>query len=305
MSRVLYGLALLLASASLRGQQPFTAKTNLVVVPAVVVDKKGATVEGLTQADFQVFEDGKPVAVETFVAPSGTGVTGEQGRFIVVALDNLNTPAETAFRVKNIARMFVDKMGPADVMSVISISGGKAVTTSMKTELNAAIARFAPSAGAETMTGDQKTRHGLQMISALSQQTEKVSHRRKVLVFIGDTGMFNPINPTTQDSANLLDWQDAITATARNNVSVYSIDPKGLEGGRGGDLWPDSFTLETGGNAWYGTNNYGGAVNRIWQESASYYLIGYAAPTTDTRIHKIEVKVSKPGVTVRARKARG
>jgi VWFA-related protein len=315
----------LLAAASLAAQQPppFTAKTNLVVVPAVVVDKKGATVESLTQADFQVFEDGKAVAIETFLAPSVTGVTGEQGRFIVVALDNLTTPADIAFRVRNIAKMFVDKMGPNDVMSVITISGGNAVTTSMKTELNAAIARFAPSAGGDLITGVEKKRHGLRMLTSLSQQVDKVNHRRKVMVFIGDNAMLNPNDPTADQTGDLSlvpEWQDAIKATTRNNVSVYLIDPKGLPGATAADQFgangasglrgtrdpsPFTFTAETGGDAWSDTNNYSGAVSRIWRESASYYLIGYTPPIADERVHKIEVKVTKPGVTVRARKARG
>ena len=63
---------------------PFSVGTNLVVVPVVAVDKKGASVGGLTQEDFQIFEDGKPVEIQTFLAPSGDAVTGEEGRFIVI-----------------------------------------------------------------------------------------------------------------------------------------------------------------------------------------------------------------------------
>lgn len=307
---------------NLAAQQPapFTAKANLVVVPAVVVDKKGATVGGLTQSDFTILEDGTPVPIETFLAPSADGVTGEAGRFIVLALDNMATKAEDAFQVKSIAKRFVGKMGPADVMSVISISGGKAVTTTMKTELNAAIDRFSPGGGAGVMTFNQMKRHGLETITSLTRQMEKADHRRKVLVFIGDNGLLNPNDPSadqTGDLSLLTEWQEAIAATTRNNVSVYLIDPKGsgavasAEGQSSRpasvprDPSPYGFTVETGGDAWYGTNNFAGAVNRIWQESASYYLLGYVPPVTDNKIHKIEVRVMKPGVTVRARKARG
>jgi hypothetical protein len=47
------------------------------------------------------------------------------------------------------------------------------------------------------------------------------------------------------------------------------------------------------------------AVNQIWQESGSYYLLGYRPPTNDHRLHKIEVKVNVPNAAVRARRARG
>src|SRR5262245_21674633 len=83
-------------------QQPFKAGTNLVVVPAVVVDSKGATVTGLTADDFRITEDGKPVAIETFTAPvSSDAENADTSRFIVVMLDNLSVPMELAYRVKN------------------------------------------------------------------------------------------------------------------------------------------------------------------------------------------------------------
>ena len=303
-----FAVALLSAGLLGAGQQPapFSAKTSLVVVPVVAIDSKGATVHGLTQQDFQVFEDGRPVEVQTFLAPNGDAVTGEEGRFIVIALDNLFTPAEIGFRVKAIAKRLVDKIGPRDVMSVISLNGGKAVSTSSKAELMAAINRFTPMFGDDTFVAGNKASHGLKMIGALSDQVAQSSHRRKVIVYIGNAALFNPSQPSAfADRGNdtSAEWNEAIRITSRNNVSIYSIDPSGLEGGVGD--WSQSFSEETGGHTWSGTNNYGSAVDRIWQESASYYLLGYAAPINDQRLHRIEVKIAKQGVTVRARKARG
>ena len=44
----------------------FRAEVNYVEVDARVLDDKGAFVPGLTGADFQVFEDGKPQKVSAF-----------------------------------------------------------------------------------------------------------------------------------------------------------------------------------------------------------------------------------------------
>jgi hypothetical protein len=111
-------------------------------VPVVAVDSKGATIGDLTIDDFKVAEDGKLVEIQSFIAPVNGSATGEDGRFIVVALDNLLTPAEIAYRVKDIARMFVARLGPRDVMSIIPINGGKATTTANPDALRAAIDRF-------------------------------------------------------------------------------------------------------------------------------------------------------------------
>lgn len=298
----LVGVITGLAAETQQPAPPFTASSDLIVVPAVVVDKKGAIVPGLTAEDFQVFEDGRPVAVATFVPAEAA----PEGRFIVVALDNLTTPAEIAFRVRDIAMKFVNRMGPSDVMSVISVNGGRSVTSAGKADLKAAIDRFKPAFGDSVRTPAQDASRGLQAISELTTQMSKIRHSRKVLVFIGAASMFSPqeLSAFSDRGPDLSpDWHEAIRATARDNVSVYAIDPEGHRDHV--DDYSQSFAVETGGQAWTNTNNYEGAVERIWRESRHYYLLGYVQPINDHRIHKIEVKVSTPGVTVRARRARG
>src|ERR687898_313511 len=51
------------------GQQPavtFRTETNFVEVHAIVTDQKGAFVKDLTQADFEVYEDGRLQAPTVF-----------------------------------------------------------------------------------------------------------------------------------------------------------------------------------------------------------------------------------------------
>ena len=42
---------------------------------------------------------------------------------------------------------------------------------------------------------------------------------------------------------------------------------------------------------------------RVAQELRSQYLIGFAPTSLDGKVHKLEVKVNRPGMTVRARKS--
>ena len=87
------------------------------------------------------------------------------------------------------------------------------------------------------------------------------------------------------------------------NVSVYAIDPMGhTPGGYYGD-YATTFAAETGGWAWANTNNFGAAVEQIWREAGSYYVLGYNAPINDHRLHEIEVTVNCQGPH-RARPAR-
>jgi VWFA-related protein len=294
------------ATAQQQPAQPFRAESNLIVVPTVVVDKKGASVTGLSQSDFQLFEDGKPVPIETFVPASVPATAAEGSRFIVLVLDNVTTPPEIAFRLRDVAKRFTKKMGPSDSVAAISLRGGKWSGATTRAAADAAIDKFQPAIGESVRTPAEDAVQGLEAIASLAKQLAPLPHRRKLLVFIGAAEMFSPKEPSAFDDRGpslTPAWFEAVRATGIANFSVYAIDVRGHQGSSAEDT--DSFTSETGGAAWTNTNNYGAAVDRIWQEAASYYLLGYAAPINDHKIHKIEVKVNTPGVTLRARRARG
>src|SRR5215212_5380183 len=65
-------VALTAAGQQVQVQQPtgaiptFTGGTNLVVVDVTVRDKAGKLIEGLTQKDFTLLEDGKPQTIKVF-----------------------------------------------------------------------------------------------------------------------------------------------------------------------------------------------------------------------------------------------
>ena len=42
---------------------------------------------------------------------------------------------------------------------------------------------------------------------------------------------------------------------------------------------------------------------RVAQELRSQYLIGFAPAALDNKVHKLDVKVNRPGMTVRARRS--
>jgi VWFA-related protein len=199
-------------------------------------------------------------------------------------------------------------MGPADTMIVIPISGGRATTTSNKADLKAAIDRYRPAFGDTIRTFDDDSSHSLSMISELTRQASQAPQRRKVITIIGNAATFSPQRPSavSRRARDLTEeWFEAIRDTARHNISIYVIDPAGHgESAYAGD-YATSFSTETGGWTWANTNNFAGAVEQIWREAGSYYVLGYNAPVTDRSLHAIEVKVQIKGATVRARRGRG
>jgi VWFA-related protein len=120
----------------------------------------------------------------------------------------------------------------------------------------------------------------------------------------------------------------AIEAARRANASLYFIDTRGLEGltsfysaefgapfaetdlmaavadvSREGD-GAEALASDTGGFSVRDTNDFAAGAVRIGQESRSYYLLGYnpGEVPRDGRFRKIEVKVRRKGLVVRARR---
>jgi VWFA-related protein len=124
--------------------------------------------------------------------------------------------------------------------------------------------------------------------------------------------------------------RDAIAAATRSNVAIYGIDPRGLTdlgdetieiqsfpddtsaGIGAGSLYnelrmaQDSLRVlsdETGGFAVVNRNDFATAYQRIVEDNSSYYVLAYYPPDARPgRFHKIEVRVSRPDVVVRARR---
>ncbi len=113
---------------------------------------------------------------------------------------------------------------------------------------------------------------------------------------------------------------DLTRAANRANVTMYTIDPRGLVGM--GDIdeqvdpqqWneyvrksQDSLRViaeETGGVAVVNQNDFSKALKRIDAETSDYYVLGYYSSNPDPtkRRRQMVVKVNRPGLTVWARK---
>jgi VWFA-related protein len=165
-----------------------------------------------------------------------------------------------------------------------------------------------------------------------------VHGRRKAILFVSegiDYDIYDIIasnGSNHQSASTVIDaTRDAIGAATRNNVAIYGIDPRGLTdlGDESIELgsFPDDVSLgvgqgslqnelrlsqdslrtlseETGGFAVVNRNDFATAFERIVDDNSSYYVLAYYPPDARPgRAHKIDVRVTRPGLTVRARKA--
>jgi VWFA-related protein len=126
------------------------------------------------------------------------------------------------------------------------------------------------------------------------------------------------------DLENFRDYQDLLRVAAESNVSFYPVDPRGLvafDTALGGlerplgaiadaaQLRRRSETLHnlataTDGIAVVDSNDLDRGLKRVSDDLSSFYLLGYY--TTNTKVdgtyRRITVKVTRPGVAIRARR---
>jgi hypothetical protein len=92
----------------------------------------------------------------------------------------------------------------------------------------------------------------------------------------------------------------------RANVTIYAINPAGLEvdDSRLKREFLQSISENTGGYAVVNTNAPEKEVASVMEESGSYYLLGYQSTNqkTDGKFRRLDVRVNRPGVTVRSRR---
>jgi len=148
MRRRVAGLAaaVLAAVAAAAAQAPqgapapiFQSQVTYVELVVTVTGPGGGFVPGLSQADFEVLDDGQPQAVESLAMvdlAAERAATGEPlaepdvrsneipfgGRVWVLALDAINTPPDRTPNVRQIARLFVERaLGPDDLMAIVTL----------------------------------------------------------------------------------------------------------------------------------------------------------------------------------------
>ena len=129
--------------------------------------------------------------------------------------------------------------------------------------------------------------------------------QRKTIVAIGSGWLFDrPIPPPPTGMDPRKDWIAAMQAMAISNVSLYVIDPTGINMTRRVDGGGTGFARETGGFAFIATNDLNGAADRVMREAANYYLFGVGDPPVGrgADLREVDVKVLRKGVTIRARK---
>jgi len=298
-------LGALVATALLHAQgRSDQLGADFVEVEAIVTDSDGAPVRGLRQEDFSLREDGHDVSILNFeeVSAGGIGDRDENGRTVILLLDDTTLTLGGERSIQAMARFVVAQMKSADRIGVVRLTRHDDEAYGSQADALNRIGEYR--VGIQPFFGRETVELALKTMARLARQLEPIEHRRKVLVCIGTPFIFDVMEPADL-RANLLwePWLEVVRAAARANVAVYVIDPSGVGGGRR-RLSGAGIATKTGGFVFANSNDFERAIRQIWREASHYYLIGYAPLTAARELHSISAKVRKPNTHVRVRSGR-
>jgi len=288
--RLLPGLtmagAMLLTLASAAQQPTFKSGSRIVPSYATVTDTTNRLVTDLTREDFEILDNGRPQELTIFdndVRPIS----------VVVMLD---TSISMTHRLKDLysgAEQFLLRLLPHDRAVVGAFNDKIEFASGFTSDRNGLIAAL------KDLDFGNKTRLYDALYESLDQLQEADS--RKVILLFTDGQDFG----SRQGSGR------ALERARDEEVMIYGIglETEFFNGQSYVRSKPDSilnrFALETGGGYFDLKKNadLSSSFSRIAQELRSQYLLGFAPAVLDGKIHKLEVRVKRPGLKTRSRRS--
>ncbi len=336
MRRSLVVFALLLSAIQQIQPPTFRSGTNLVQIDAIVDDRDGQPVTDLTVDDFELLDDGKPMAIRSLrLLGQSSEIRGpfapirnvddelreasrDEVRVFAILLDDYHVARQHELRVIPPLRSFVEHLPATDLVGVYGLFDSirdAHLDRDRETALKA-ISAFYGRRGDYTPKFPVEEEHLKQprsiesirlgvtrgALEALAIHLGGLKEGRKTLLFVTEG--------FPMDTADMVDISRAAN---RMNVAIYPVDPLGMPvgiarggpgalGTTGGKDVLRQFALDTGGEAIVGTNDFDRGLAHVARDSSAYYLLAYESPHPDDgKFHNVSVKVKRPRLTVRAR----
>ena len=229
-------------------------ETKQVLVDAVVTDKKGNYVPGLTEKDFKVLEDGKEQAIRSFAyeAESSASPSGQK-HYLVLFFDNSTMSFGDQAVARRAAGKFVDaNAGPNRYMAVVEFTGGMRISQNFTADADrlrqvvsgTKIAHVEPGAGTPAIGSDASTPSASPLDAGTPDlSTAAMAEFGQRDLLLGLRGLAKSLAPVPGRKILVLFTEGfpltaeirsevmAVTDTCNKaNVAIYPIDVRGLVG---------------------------------------------------------------------------
>jgi len=176
----------------------------------------------------------------------------------------------------------------------------------------------------ESEYNDLNTDRELYALRAVSKALEKITEKKSLLYFSGGIQ-----RDGIENQASL---RSTINAAVRADLAIYSVDTRGLQaisplgdastgslrgtgaysGGALQNNMQNNFatqevmgtlSADTGGKAFFDSNDFAPAFAQVERDSSAYYAIGFHSsnPARDGKFRKLTIKINRPGIKLECR----
>ncbi len=271
--------AILFTVAGTRAAPQFASSVSLVEVYATVSDRSGAPVTGLGPGDFEIFEDGRPQAIQVFTA-------GDFPLSVALALDHSASMAGSPLRAAaDAARRFLNRLRPEDQVMILGVSSDVTVLAPLSLD------RAAQARAIDGLRPWSATSLNDAMVAGIGL-IQPARGRRGLIVLSDGEDRYSEAQPHA-----------VLDRARRADVLVYPI----AVGRRAPPLFAEVAAL-TGGRSFHAreARAIDRALTEVAVELRSQYLLGYAparqvSAAREAGWRSIEVRVSRSDLRVRAR----
>jgi Ca-activated chloride channel family protein len=278
-------------SAALEAQQPgatFKSGTGAIVsLFSTVMDADKRLVPDLQQDDFEVFDNDKPqplVVFDNSIRP----IT------VTVLLDTSGSMTTNLERLRDACEQFLIRLLPKDKGQVGAFNDRVQIAGDFTSNRDLLVKQV----------HELDYGNGTKLYDAIAVGLDnlKSAEGRRVIVVFTDG----------EDTTSRAHFGTVLDRARTDGVMVYAIGFESEYMGDAGHLVrskPDGglakIAEETGGGYFElkKSADLGPTFSRVANELHSQYVLGFEAKQLDGKVHKLTVKVKKPGMTARARRS--
>jgi VWFA-related protein len=348
--------AVLLVCATLAAQQQpdYTIRVNsdLVQISVVARDRHGRLVRDLTRNDFIVVEDGhlqqlSAVDLETLAEPGTTSApvlplqlpllssaspvaagAAKGFRLVLLLFDFTSLEPDEAARSLRAAEAYLETIGPADRVAVVSLAAKLEVQQDFTADRAAlqqavrrlhALSRLVLGSWNDPASGTSIDNWRLRSLRVLTNALAQVPQRKSIVIFAGNTGSASDLAAITA----------TVDAALRGNVSFYGVDARGLIATpplgaaniassfgasvlSGTAVAQDGAAIHsqdllyalargTGGRAFFDSNDFKRPFRALEGDTREYYLVSYRSSNlqSDGGYRRVSVRVRRRGIELK------
>ena len=270
----------------------FRVGVDIVSLNVTVTDAARRYVGDLNRDDFVVLEEGAPQNV-VFFRKTDVPLA------LALLLDTSASMEQALATAQEAAIGFARQLGPADVAMLIDFDSKVQVLahfTSDRSELEEAVRR--------TMAGGSTSLYNavyiaLKELSRIKLEDEQQGLRRRAIILLSDG----------EDTSSLVSFDELLDLASRSDTMIYTIGLGSADSSGRRTFQDAQFVLrrlaqQTGGRAFFpqAARDLAGVYGEIRDELSSQYLLAYESGSQKNgQWRRVNVRVNRPNITVRAR----